>query len=282
MYPTNDIQAALNRAPIALLAGRGDLPAMLIDTFQNQKRPFVVLAFIGQTDPSLVQNHPHEWISFGEVGKASKYLKVNQIKEIVMAGALTRPKMSTIRPDWEGVKWLAKIIKRSLGDDKLLRAVIEMCEEEGYRVVGAADILKDLLPTEGPLTSLLPDAQALKDIARGKEVLKVLSPLDVGQAIIVQEEYVLGIEAAEGTDALIQRSHNLHRPGPGGVLVKMAKTDQERRVDLPAIGPETIKKAKEAGLKGIAIQASHTLLLKREETLRLAEENALFIYGFKE
>lgn len=265
--------------PIALLAGKGDLPRTLLRVFQSQNRPFVVLAFQGQTEENLVQDMPHLWMHFGEAGKALRYLKENNIQEIVMAGAISRPALSEIRPDWEGVKWLAKIGTKALGDDNLLKFVIQMIEDHGYRVVGSNALLADLLASEGMLTPLEPDEQAWRDIGRGVEVLSALSPVDVGQAVVVQEGLVLGVEALEGTDALIERAGALRRPGLGGILIKTAKHQQEQRADLPTIGPTTLVKAAAAGLRGIAIEAGRTLILNREEVIRLAQENGLFIFG---
>jgi DUF1009 family protein len=271
------VQSTPKHPPIALLAGRGDLPRLLIKIFQSQKRPFVVLAFHGQTEEDLVADVPHLWLSFGEVGKALRYAKENHVEEIVMAGAMTRPALSEVLPDWEGVKWLAKIGTKALGDDKLLKHVIEVVEANGYRVVAPDDILGDLLALEGTLTSYEPDEQAWRDIARGVDVLSALSPVDVGQAVVVQEGLVLGVEAIEGTDALIKRVGPLQRPGPGGVLVKLAKHQQEQRVDLPTIGPNTIRAVAQAGLRGIAIQAGRSLLLNRAETIKLAQEKGIFL-----
>ncbi|MBA3813873.1 MAG: UDP-2,3-diacylglucosamine diphosphatase LpxI [Alphaproteobacteria bacterium] len=271
--------AVPSHRPIALFAGRGDLPHTLIQIFQKQKRPFVILAFRGQTEKALVNHLPHLWLSFGEAGKALRYMEENHVKEIVMAGAVSRPTLSEIRPDWEGVKWLAKIGSKALGDDNLLKLIIEMMEKKGYAVVGPDDILEDILAPLGPLTALQPDDQAWRDIARGLEVLCALSPVDVGQAVVIQEGLVLGIEAIEGTDALLERVGPLHRPGPGGILIKTAKHQQEQRVDLPTIGQTTIHKALQAGLQGIAVEAGRTLFLNREETLKLAQENGLFIVG---
>ena len=273
------MQPLPKQAPIALLAGRGDLPRALIHVFQNQNRPFVVLAFKGQTEEALLKEAPHIWLHFGEIGKALSYMKENNIQEIVMAGAISRPAMSEIRPDWEGVKWLAKIGSKALGDDNILKLVIDMIVERGYRVVGPDDILSDLLAKEGVLTHMIPDEQAWRDIGRGVEVLSALSPVDVGQAVVVQEGLILGIEALEGTDALIERAGALRRPGLGGILIKIAKRQQEQRVDLPTIGPETIHKMVKAGLRGVAIEASRTLILNREEVLKLAQKKGLFIVG---
>ena len=127
-----------------------------------------------------------------------------------------------------------------------------------------------------------PDAVASRDIARGIEVLDAVSAADVGQAVVVQDGIVLGVEAAEGTDALLSRCGRLKREGPGGVLVKKRKTGQETRVDLPTIGPETIRGAAAAGLRGVAIEADGVLILDRDETVRLAEEAGLFVHVFAE
>ncbi len=275
----NSVQQSHKQVPIALLAGRGDLPHLLIHVFQSQKRPFVVLAFKGQTEETLVKEIPHLWLHFGEAGKALNYLKENHIQEIVMAGSISRPALSEIRPDWEGVKWLAKIGTKGLGDDGLLRLVIKIIEEKGYRIIGPDNILEGLLVPEGVLTQKVPDEQSWRDIGRGLEVLSALSSADVGQAVVVQEGLVLGVEAIEGTDALIDRAGQLKRPGLGGVLVKTAKRQQEKRVDLPTIGPETLSKVAGAGFQGIAVEAQKTLLLNQESVLKLAQEKGLFLVG---
>jgi DUF1009 family protein len=139
--------------------------------------------------------------------------------------------------------------------------------------------LQNLLVPKGLLTEHTPDDQAWRDIRRGVEVLSALSSADVGQAVVIQDGLVLGVEAIEGTDALIERAGALQRPGLGGVLVKTAKRQQDKRADLPTIGPETLRKAAKAGLRGISVEAQKTLLLNKEETLKLAEENGLFLLG---
>jgi DUF1009 family protein len=268
-----------NNLPIALFAGKGDLPCTLVDVFQSQNRPFVVIAFKGQTEETLVKNVPHVWVSFGEAGKIRKYIDENKVKEIVMGGTISRPALSEVKPDWEGIKWLAKIGAKALGDDNLLKSIINMIEEQGYRVVGPDTILNDLLAPEGILTSSEPDEQAWRDIGRGVEVLSALGPVDVGQAVVVQEGLVLGVEAIEGTDALIKRAGDLRRPGLGGILIKIAKLQQEKRVDLPTIGLETIYSAGRAGLRGIAFEAGRTLFLNQKEAIQEANQKGLFLVG---
>lgn len=269
------------KVPIALLAGKGDLPRHLISVFQNQGRSFVVVAFKGQTEEDLVKQTEHQWVHLGEVGKALSFMKQHDICEIVMAGGITRPSMTEIRPDWEGVKWLARLGKKALGDDGLLTSLIGMLEEHGYTIVGPHTLLESLLAPEGPLTADVPDEQAMLDIERGQEVLQCLSSADVGQAIVVQQGLVLGIEAIEGTDGLIERASVLKRSGLGGVLVKFSKPQQEKRVDLPTIGVETIRRVAAAGLRGIAIEAGRTLIVNAEEVKELAAKNNLFVIGIK-
>jgi hypothetical protein len=263
--------------PIALIAGSGDLPRRLIDVFKSQHRPYVILAFKGQTEESLVIDHPHLWVYFGEVGKSLDYFKKNKIKEIVMAGKLTRPAFSEMKPDWEGVKWLAKLGSNALGDDHFLKVIIDLIESKGYQIVGPDHILEALIVPSGTLTEVEPDEKAWIDIQRGVEVLKALSPVDVGQAVVVQDGLVLGVEAIEGTDALIERAGKLQRPGPGGILIKMAKIDQEDRVDLPTIGVDTIMKVASNGFQGIALNAGKALILDKKAVLKLADEKGLFL-----
>jgi DUF1009 family protein len=128
---------------------------------------------------------------------------------------------------------------------------------------------------------MLPDAEAELDIAHGLHIVRALGALDIGQAAVVQQGLVLGVEAIEGTDALLQRCAALRRDGPGGVLVKVEKPGQERRADRPVIGPETVAKAAAAGLRGIAAEAGIVLVVDRDELVRRADAAGLFVVGVR-
>jgi DUF1009 family protein len=160
-----------------------------------------------------------------------------------------------------------------------LSAVIKEMESEGFRVVGADTLLGQALATAGPFGRLRPDAQAERDIAHGLAVAKRLGTLDIGQSVVVQQGLVLGVEAIEGTDALLARCAGLRRAGPGGVLVKVAKPGQERRADLPTIGTRTIARAHEAGLRGVAVEAGSTIVIDREGVVMAADRAGLFVVG---
>ena len=264
-------------AKLGILAGGGDLPRRLVNACRASGRDFFVIAIEGQTDPDAVAGAPHEWVRLGAAGKALKLAKAQAVKEIVMAGHVRRPSLAGLRPDARTLAFFVRVGRKALGDDGLLRAVIDEIEGEGFRVIGLETLLPELVPDTGPLGIHRPDEQAEQDIARGLAVLNALGIADVGQAVVVQGGLVLGLEAIEGTDALIDRCGALRREGAGGVLVKTRKPGQESRVDLPTIGPETVRRAVASGLRGIAVEARGTLIIDREETIRAANAAGLFL-----
>ncbi len=240
-------------------------------------RPVFILALEGQTAPELVVDTEHSWIPMGAVGRGIEALKAAGASDVVFAGGVRRPSLLKLGLDGRGAKLLAKVGKAALGDDKILSVLIAELEGDGLKVVGADDILSGLLAVEGVLGRHRPDALAEADIVRAVEIGRTLGALDVGQAVVVQQGIVLGVEAVEGTDALIVRAGNLRREGPGGVLVKIKKPGQERRADLPTIGVGTVEACARAGLRGIAVEAGATLVLGRDEVAAAADAAGLFV-----
>ncbi len=264
---------------LGILAGGGALPGRLIATCQAEGRSFFVLAFSGHADPSAIEGVPHAWLRLGEAGRGFEMLRQAGVEEVVMAGPVRRPTLRDLRPDWRTARFFGRIGLKALGDDGLLKAVIAELEDEGFRVVGIHSILGDLLADEGGWGTIEPDEQAVADIQRGLEVALGLGALDVGQSVVVQQGIVLGVEAVEGTDALLRRCCDLRRAGPGGVLVKISKPGQERRVDLPTIGPDTVKNCVAAGLRGIAVEAGSTVVVDRAAVITAADASGLFVCG---
>ncbi len=264
---------------LGILAGGGQLPVRVIEACRATGRDFFVLAFEGQTDPATVVDTPHRWVRLGAVGAALDHLHAAGVSEVVMAGPVRRPSLEELRPDWRGAMFLAKVGVRAFGDDGLLSAIVRELEAEGFRVIGADDVFESLRTPEGLVGTLAPPEESKIDIARGIEVLRTIGPLDIGQAVVVQQGVVLGVEAIEGTDALLERCGRVRREGRGGVLVKMSKPGQERRVDLPTIGPDTVAGAASAGLCGIALEAGRTLIIDRPAVARAADEAGLFVVG---
>jgi DUF1009 family protein len=263
---------------LGILAGGGALPRHLADACRAGARPFFVVAFNGETDPATVDGTDHAWVDVGTVGRTISLLKEVGCQEVVLAGPIRRPRFSELRIDRRGAAMLPKLL-RARGDDALLTVVIAELEAEGFSVVGADDVLGALLATEGPLGAVRPDEDAWRDIRRGVDVVRRLGEIDVGQAAIVHREYVLGVEAAEGTDALIARCVALRREDRGGVLVKIPKPGQDRRADLPAVGVVTIEAVARGGLLGVAVSAGATLVLDRAEIVRAADAAGIFVVG---
>ena len=268
-------------AKLGIVAGSGTLPRRLVDSCRAAGRDVFVLALDGEAEPEALTDVPHAWCRIGAAAKGLDLLRANDISELVLAGGVRRPSLAALRPDWRAAKFFARVGRRVLGDDGLLSAIVKELEREGFRVVGADQLLDAAGLPEGPLGRLTPDPTALADIEHGVRIAHAIGALDIGQAVVVQQGLVLGVEAIEGTDALLRRCAELRRDGPGGVLVKAEKPGQERRVDRPTIGPRTVTLAAEAGLRGIAAVAGATLVLDREEVVRAANAAGLFVVGIR-
>ncbi len=268
--------------PLGIIAGGGPLPGQVADAARAAGRPVFITALEGFAEPTIVAPFDHEFFRLGAIGAIRQALKDRGCVDLVMIGPVKRPSMLALRPDTEGLKLIGKIGKAAFaGDDGLLAAIIRVLSEDGFRVLGAHDILSDVLGPAGLLTATAPDAAAMADVQRGIEVLKIIGAADIGQACVVQQGIVLAVEAVEGTDAMLSRIVTVTRPGPGGVLVKLAKPGQERRADLPTIGPNTIHNAHIAGLRGIAFEAGNTILSDREAMIAAADSAGLFLTGIK-
>lgn len=254
------------------------MPRRLIALCRNTGREYFVVAFSDQADADLVLDTPHEWIALGAGGQTVAALHRENVAEVVMAGHIRRPKFGQLKLDAYGAKLMARIGYRMLGDNSLLSALAGALEKEGFGVVGADDLLAGLLASEGVLGAITPGASDLRDIAVGIDAARQLGARDIGQGVIVRNERVVERETEDGTDAMIARIAAAE-PEKGGVLVKMKKPDQDRRIDLPAIGATTVENAARAGLVGIAVEAGATLVLGLDALTEKADGLGLFVIG---
>ncbi len=267
-------------SPLGIIAGGGPLPGQVANAARAAGRPVFVAALEGFAEPVIVAPYAHQFFRLGAIGAIRAALKARDCVDVVMIGPVKRPSLLALRPDAEGAKLLAKIGRAAFaGDDGLLAAIIKILNEDGFRVLGAHDILSDVLGPAGLLTATAPDATAMADVQRGLGVLAALGAADIGQACVVQQGIVLAVEAVEGTDAMLARIQSVARPGPGGVLVKIAKPGQDRRADLPTIGAATIENAAMAGLRGIAFEAGGTILTDRKAMIEAADRTKIFLIG---
>ena len=266
--------------PMVLVAGSGRLPLLVAESLTRAGRAYRVLALRGFTDRALPADATVDLL---DVEAALARLDAWRPAGVVLAGTVARPRPAALMGaaallrDRDGLRAVTG------GDDGLLRRVVALIESRGHPVVGVDAVAPDLLAPEGPLGRLRAPAEAAA-ISVGRAVLAALSPFDIGQGVVVAGSRVLAVEGPEGTDRMLARVRpglldRLRRHRRGGVLVKVAKGGQDRRVDLPAIGPRTVRRAARAGLAGIAVGAGSTLVLDRAETGAVADRLGLFVIG---
>jgi DUF1009 family protein len=246
----------------------------------------VVFALRGACDPVRVERFRHHWISVGQVGRAVKLFRAENCRDLVFIGTLVRPALSEIRLDWGTLRVIGRLLAAFRGgDDHLLSGIGRILEQDGFRMVGIKDVAPDLLMPEGCLTLKSPDENAAADIAKGRDVLRALSAFDIGQATVVIDGHVIGVEDIEGTDGLLARVARLRAEGrirartARGVLVKAPKSGQDLRFDLPTMGPRTIEGAAAAQLAGIAIVAGNTIVVEPQAMIEAADAAGLFVTG---
>jgi DUF1009 family protein len=262
---------------LAIIAGSGMLPHLVARGAREKNIEPFVIALKNFVDPAWLADFPHEYFALGEINRLLLMLKKNGIQHLVMAGAVTRPGIGDFKADWRAAAVLLKAARTGLGDDGLLGLVRGLMEEAGIIVIGAHDIIDHAQIAPGFLTGRIDNPQTNIDIARGIKVVRQLGCLDVGQAAIIQDGIVLAVEAAEGTDAMMIRCRNLKQKISGGVLVKLRKSHQDDRLDLPTIGPETIDQAVALDLDGVVIEAGATLVLDVAKIIHRAAQHNLFI-----
>jgi len=265
---------------LGIIAGGGLLPVKVAAAAQAAGRAVFIVGLEGFADPAVLAPWPHEMRRLGAAARIIAALRDHDCQDLVMIGPVRRPSLLDLRPDAEGAKLLARIGRAAFaGDDGLLAAVIRVLTEEGFAVIGAHEIMREAVAPSGVLTKATPDAQAMTDIKRGIQVARLLGAADVGQGCVIQQGLVLAVEAIEGTDAMLVRAGALRRDGVGGVLVKLVKPNQDKRADLPTIGPDTVRHAAAAGLRGLAFEAQATILADREACLAVANAAGLFLLG---
>lgn len=266
---------------LGIIAGNGLLPFKIASIYIKYHGECCIASINKDNDLKLIERFSPQSINIGRVGEIIKYFNQCRVKNIVFAGAIIRPNLRSLEVDLVGSILLAKILKQQfLGDDQVLKIIASFFEKKGFKVVSAQDIL-DLPPKSGASHTLyscqLPSPSDQIDLKLGIKILAQLGLFDVGQAVVVESGYVLGIEAAEGTDNLISRCASLRKKPRGGVLVKMIKQGQDARLDIPVIGPQTISNLANFGYNGLALQRDRVIIIDPELTFALANQHQLFI-----
>ncbi|PRY95098.1 hypothetical protein BCF33_0711 [Hasllibacter halocynthiae] len=264
--------------PLGILAGRGDLPRAIAEARSGRGLPYLVIALKGFAG-AWAEDHPHARLPMTAPSRILAALRGAGCRTVVAAGGVERPPLRALT-DPVALRWLPRLAPAAMrGDDALLRTVRALLEGEGFALVPPHAVL-DLTVAEGHRAGPPPSQIDAADAERGEGVLAALGPLDVGQGCVVASGRVLGIETIQGTDAMLRfvaETRGAGQGAEGGVLVKRSKPGQDRALDLPAVGPKTIRSAVEAGLRGIAFEAGGVQVL--EGTTGAAEDAGLFLWA---
>lgn len=264
---------------LGMIAGSGMMPVEIINYCKEKNVDIYVVGLEPYASEEQLKDVPHSFAKIAEVGKMKKVFEENNVYNIVLAGGIKRPSFKELIPDWEGLKLMGKLAIKKMSDDNMFRAVINEIEKYGFKIVGIEEVVPEMLFHEGLYGKVKPSREDMDDIERGIVVAKALGAVDVGQAVVVQEGMVLAVEAIEGTDMMLSRAAMLKKEGKSPVMIKILKPGQDMRVDLPAIGLQTIEQLKKYGIKGIAVQAGGVLLIERETVIKKANEEGIFIIG---
>ena len=262
---------------IGLIAGSGVLPSMFARAAKEKGLLVHAVAHLGEADPELKREvETLDWVKLGQAQRILKNLRSHRVERAVMAGGLGRARSLTQAwPDAGAFKIASRL--RGLRDDELLRAIAGYFEEGGVQIVSAAEYLSSALAPQGLLAGPPLTSDQLRDVELGRDVASSLGRADVGQTVVVKDGVVVAVEAVEGTDEAIRRAGNL--AGPGTVVVKRVKPQQDLRFDLPAVGPVTLEVMREAGARVLSVEAGHTFVLDAPETFRLAKLFSISVWA---
>jgi UDP-2,3-diacylglucosamine hydrolase len=272
---------------LGVIAGGGELPRAVAESARESGRDVFVVGLRGLCG-DWADAFPREWISLGEPGRALKALTGAGAADVLLVGRVERPKFSELKLDARGLMMMPKVLAAARqGDDALLRLLVGLFEAEGFCAVGVADAAPGLVAQEGALGRIEPTDEHRADIAQAFAIVRALGALDVGQAAVVCDGLALAVEAAEGTDRMIARVGELRESLRGtpdekrGVLVKGLKPTQDAKTDMPVVGVETVRRAAEVGLAGIALEAGKSLIVDKRAVKDEADRLGLFVMGIR-
>jgi DUF1009 family protein len=267
---------------IGILAGKGLLPSLIYQGCVKKGLECSIIGLSGQFSSDLFANIPHKVLPMHSISKIINEFKANGVTHIALAGKVKRANLGKLLFDKKGSQLFSLILKRGLQDNNILTSVILFLENEGFKIIPSDELAANITASTGSLGRVSPDASAIRDIKNGAHILKSIASYDIGQALIIQSGLILGVEAAEGTDALIKRCAALQQEGqPPAILVKIVKPKQDKRIDLPCVGVDTIKNLAQANMRGIAVQSGNCILLDSDAIQKTADASGIFVYGFE-
>lgn len=266
---------------IALIAGALDLPFFTRDALRKNGWEVYVIGLKNFYDKKL---NPDLVIRLGGGGRAARELKRRNIKKITFVGALGHPNLSDIRPDLWSLFALFSIMKHQRGYDSMANALNKVIESRGFQVVAAQDLAPELtFEKPGVQTKTKPSSRDMKDINRAIEVSHTIGAEDIGASVVVDKQ-VIAVEAAEGTAKMLERVVQMRKAHKknSGVFAKMTKPGQDLRIDIPAIGVDTVNAVAAAKLKGIVVNTKTCFVVNKDAVIKQANKLGIFILAIDE
>lgn len=280
----------MDRGPLGILACAGSLPIEIAEAATAAGRGVHLVGIEGFAEPGIAA-YSHQIFSLGQIGGILSSLRRAGCRQLVIAGALHRPNLLRVRVDYGFFRAIRTVLRLTRGgDDSVLRRVVRFFEGEGFEIVGVDQVAPHLLARAGAFGRVAASPAHTRAIARASELLRALGAFDIGQGAVATEDRIVAVEGVRGTDAMLdeirRRRTEAHAHGAtdgrelaGAVLVKLPKPGQELRVDLPAIGPRTVEHAHACGLAGIVVAAGRSLVLERDQMIKMADARGLFVAG---
>ena len=273
-----------DEGPLALICGGGSLPLAVADYAAARGRKVVLFPIRGAAEGTGLERFPHHWVHVGQFGKFMRLARAAGCRDVVLIGGLVRPSIWQSRPDLKALSLLPRVLTAFRGgDDHLLSGIGRLLERDGFRLLGAHEVAPEILAPPGVLGRVQPSDLDRADIALALDYLSAAGAFDVGQAVVVAGRHVLAVEAIEGTDQMLERVAELRANGRirassgTGVVVKAPKPNQDRRFDLPSIGPQTVAAAARAGLAGLAVVGGATIMAEPAKLVQAADRSNLFV-----
>ncbi len=262
-----------------MIAGNGRFPLLALATARRQGHEVVVVAIENEASPDLAKFASSlHWINIGQLGKLIEILKRENISEVMMTGQVKHVSIfSSLTPDWRLFKLLTSLKEKNTA--ALIGGVQKVLQDEGIELVDSTRLLKPLLAPEGVITKRKPTKEEEADLRYGRGVASVLASVDIGQSVAISEKACVAAEAMEGTDSMLRRACSLTNGKPLR-LVKVSRGRANLLFDVPVAGLTTIETMIETGTTALAVDADCTLLLDKDEMIKLADQASITIIGY--
>ncbi len=259
---------------IGLFLGEKDLPIKILKNIEKKKIKYFIIDLTKNNRFKKKENS--YFINIGKFGEILKLIKSKKCKKVIFAGNVIKPKLSKLKLDLKGLYYIPRVVKAAkLGDAAILKVLIKILSENNINVIKLNTFNPELTLKKGIYTIIKPSNLDKKEIYKGIKTLKKLNSYNHTQAVIIRDNKVISLEKRKGTSAMIKSISKSKMKQ--GFLIKLPKVKQDLRVDLPTIGIDTFKDCNKAGIKGIVVKSNQNIILNKEESIRYANRNKLFL-----